>query len=110
MMVRMQRFIMLLLLVLEAYDVILTACSLLLHDLAGLISVISKNEASNLLNETRSAPKAPDLYLVQLQVFHDLHCLNLIRQWVYMDVYPDQAEWIDGRLNHDTRNAMHVGT
>ncbi|KAL1853955.1 hypothetical protein Daus18300_011622 [Diaporthe australafricana] len=76
---------------------------------AGLISVISPHEASQLLNQTRAAPKVPDLYLVQLQVFHDLHCLNLIRQWVYMDVYPDQAEWIDGRLNHDTRNALHVG-
>lgn len=77
--------------------------------LAGLISVVSPNEASKLLNKTRAAPKAPDLYLVQLQVFHDLHCLNLIRQWVYMDVYPDQAEWVDGRLNHDTTNALHVG-
>ncbi|KAI0190111.1 hypothetical protein F4808DRAFT_467142 [Astrocystis sublimbata] len=48
------------------------------------------------------------MYLVQLQVFHDLHCLNLIRKWVYMDVYPDQAEWIDGRINHDHINALHV--
>ena len=26
-----------------------------------------------------------------------------------MDVYPDQAEWIDGRLNHNHVNALHVG-
>jgi hypothetical protein len=71
--------------------------------------VILQAEASRLLNETRAAPKAPDLYLVQLQVFHDLHCLNLIRQWVYMDVYPDMAEWVDGKLNHDSLNAIHVG-
>ncbi|KJZ76514.1 hypothetical protein HIM_04243 [Hirsutella minnesotensis 3608] len=77
---------------------------------AGMISVISENEASQLLNKTRAAPKTPEFYLVQLQVFHDLHCLNLIRKWVYMDVYTDQAEWINGTLNHDTVNALHVGT
>ncbi|OAA70206.1 hypothetical protein LEL_10022 [Akanthomyces lecanii RCEF 1005] len=75
----------------------------------GLISVISESEASHLLNKTRAAPKTPDLYLVQLQVFHDLHCLNLIRKWVYMDLYPEMAEWSeDGTLNHDTMNAIHV--
>lgn len=74
-----------------------------------MISVISENEASKLLNETRAAPKTPEFYLVQLQVFHDLHCLNLIRKWVYMDVYTDQAEWVDGTLNHGTVNALHVG-
>lgn len=79
-------------------------------DIVGLISVISKREASYLLNETRAAPKTPDLYLVQLQVFHDLHCLNLIRKWVYMDVYPEMAQWSEnGTLNHDTMNALHVG-
>ena len=76
---------------------------------AGMISAISSDEASHLLNETRAAPKAPDLYLIQLQVFHDLHCLNLIRKWAYMDVYSDQAVWVDGKIDHNTKNAFHVG-
>ena len=52
----------------------------------------------------------PDVYLVELQVFHDLHCLNMIRKAVYLDHYPDMLEKNpDGTIYRGSTNALHLG-
>jgi len=73
------------------------------------ISAITRHEASQLLNETVPAPRAPDIYLTELQVFHDLHCLNFIRRWVWEDHYHGMVERDDnGVINRNATNAFHV--
>jgi hypothetical protein len=51
------------------------------------ISRISADEASQLPNATMPIRGTPD-YMVQLDVFHQLHCLNLMRKLVYPSVFP----------------------
>ncbi|KAE8146601.1 hypothetical protein BDV25DRAFT_143528 [Aspergillus avenaceus] len=73
------------------------------------ISGISENEASNLLNETLTSPNDPDTYMIQLEVFHLIHCLNMLRKVVYPDQYPELWSYHDnGTINHDTRQAVHI--
>ncbi|KAF3907049.1 hypothetical protein AA313_de0207621 [Arthrobotrys entomopaga] len=50
-------------------------------------SRISKNEAAQLPNKTIAATTDSDDYLVVISVFHDLHCLDRIRQslWFFYD-------------------------
>ena len=74
------------------------------------ISGISKDEASHLLNKTLSAPEDPDTYMIQLEVFHNLHCLNMLRKTIYPDQYPDMVAYHDnGTINHGTLQALHMG-
>lgn len=85
------------------------SCSKLEDDLVG-ISGISKDEASNLLNETLPAPHDPETYMIQLEVFHNLHCLNMLRKTIYPDQYPDMVSYHDnGTINHGTLQALHMG-
>ncbi|KAL9610610.1 MAG: hypothetical protein Q9167_004684 [Letrouitia subvulpina] len=73
------------------------------------ISGISKDEASNLLNETLPAPHDPNTYMIQLEVFHNLHCLNMLRKTIYPDQYPDMVSYHDnGTINHGTLQALHM--
>ncbi|KAI4157983.1 MAG: hypothetical protein LQ342_007843 [Letrouitia transgressa] len=73
------------------------------------ISGISKDEASNLLNETLPAPHDPETYMIQLEVFHNLHCLNMLRKTIYPDQYPDMVSYHDnGTINHGTLQALHM--
>ncbi|KAK6535734.1 hypothetical protein TWF694_002182 [Orbilia ellipsospora] len=50
-------------------------------------SRISKSEAAQLPNKTIAATAGSDDYLVVISVFHDLHCLDRIRQslWYFYD-------------------------
>ncbi|KAF3909936.1 hypothetical protein ABW20_dc0101629 [Dactylellina cionopaga] len=50
-------------------------------------SRISKAEAAQLPNKTIAATKGSDDYLVVISVFHDLHCLDRLRQslWYFYD-------------------------
>lgn len=74
------------------------------------ISGISKDEASHLLNKTLPAPEDPDTYVIQLEVFHNLHCLNMLRMTIYPDQYPDMVAYHDnGTINHGTLQALHMG-
>ncbi|KAK5655259.1 hypothetical protein OQA88_5826 [Cercophora sp. LCS_1] len=50
--------------------------------------VITPSEASRLPNATMSLPQDPNGYVVQLDVFHQLHCLNLVRKLLYPAKYP----------------------
>ena len=74
-------------------------------------SVITKNEASKLLNATATAPEHPDTHLIELQVYHDLHCLNMLRKVAYPDQYPEMVkENGDGTVNHDWLMGLHIGS
>ncbi|KAI5927173.1 hypothetical protein F4810DRAFT_707123 [Camillea tinctor] len=63
-------------------------------DLYGFgISRIPRESASKLVNKTVPIPGEPGQYVIQLNVFHQLHCLNMIRKSLYSDVeYPPDHE------------------
>ncbi|KAI9845205.1 MAG: hypothetical protein M1838_001823 [Thelocarpon superellum] len=49
--------------------------------------------AAQLVNKTVRIPKDPGHYIVGLSVFHQLHCLNMVRQAMYATVqYPGDHE------------------
>ncbi|KAI5458860.1 hypothetical protein BGZ63DRAFT_514270 [Mariannaea sp. PMI_226] len=52
----------------------------------GLLA-ISKNEAALLPNRTGRIANTEDKYFVELDVFHQLHCLNMIRMSRYPEYY-----------------------
>ncbi|KAH8176414.1 tat pathway signal sequence [Sarocladium implicatum] len=52
-----------------------------------LISQISPEDAVKLPNATTPFTYDPDHYIVELDVFHQLHCLNMLRKLVYPSVY-----------------------
>ncbi|KAI3612864.1 hypothetical protein WG66_005458 [Moniliophthora roreri] len=57
-------------------------------DLYGFgINKISKDDADQLPVKTVRIPSDPDHYVVALDVYHQLHCLNLIRKAFYWDYY-----------------------
>ncbi|KAJ6496924.1 hypothetical protein DFH09DRAFT_945732 [Mycena vulgaris] len=53
------------------------------------ISRIPKHEADRLPNKTSPIPGDPGFYIAGLNVFHELHCLNMIRKALDPDYYPD---------------------
>ncbi|KAF4562484.1 hypothetical protein EYR40_004702 [Pleurotus pulmonarius] len=53
------------------------------------ISRIPKSQAEMLPNATEAIPGDEEHYVVELDVFHQLHCLNRIRKTIYSDHYPD---------------------
>lgn len=52
-----------------------------------LISQISPGEAAQLPNATTPFTYDASHYIVELDVFHQLHCLNMLRKLVYPSVY-----------------------
>ncbi|KAI9929378.1 hypothetical protein MW887_000847 [Aspergillus wentii] len=46
-------------------------------------SRITGHEAQKLINQTIPIPNDPDGYLISLDIFHQLHCLNMIRKKVW---------------------------
>ncbi|KAE9409710.1 hypothetical protein BT96DRAFT_806726, partial [Gymnopus androsaceus JB14] len=58
------------------------------HDLYRYgISRIPASEAEKLVDKTVPIPGDEEHYIVSLDVFHQLHCLNLIRKQLYPDYY-----------------------
>ena len=55
------------------------------------ISWINPDEASLLPNATSRIPGTPDHYIIGLDVFHQLHCLNKIRKALSSDYYGADA-------------------
>ncbi|KAL2167192.1 hypothetical protein VTG60DRAFT_1604 [Thermothelomyces hinnuleus] len=62
------------------------------------VSVIHQDSACRLPNATTPLPQDRSRYVVQLDVFHQLHCLNRLRKLLYPKVYhtdvtsgPDEA-------------------
>ncbi|KAJ7910447.1 hypothetical protein B0H13DRAFT_2661031 [Mycena leptocephala] len=63
------------------------------------ISQIPKSQAALLPNKTHPIPGDEGNYIVELDVFHNLHCLNMIRKGLHADYYKDDAMEID-HLDH----------
>ncbi|KAJ8489377.1 hypothetical protein ONZ45_g11588 [Pleurotus djamor] len=55
------------------------------------ISRIPKSQAAHLPNSTEVIPGDEDHYIVELDVFHELHCLNRIRKALFPAHYPDDT-------------------
>ncbi|KAF7349870.1 hypothetical protein MVEN_01287500 [Mycena venus] len=53
------------------------------------VSRITKEEAAHLPNKTHAIPGDPGHYIAELDVFHNLHCLNKVRMALDPDYYPD---------------------
>ena len=54
----------------------------------------------------------PDQYVVQLDVFHQLHCLNAIRKTLYPERYWNEFDdyyTADGQRNYTSTAAKHYG-
>ncbi|KAK7052481.1 hypothetical protein R3P38DRAFT_2860572 [Favolaschia claudopus] len=74
------------------------------------ISRITKEEAARLPNKTHAIPGDDGHYIAELDVFHNLHCLNKVRMALDPDYYPDWR--ISTTNNHipSQKNATdHVG-
>lgn len=63
-----------------------TAHELTLY-IGAVISKIDAEQASKLANATTPFHDDPSQYIVVIDVFHQLHCLDMMRMLVYPDVY-----------------------
>ncbi|KAJ6521623.1 hypothetical protein DFH09DRAFT_1331037 [Mycena vulgaris] len=66
------------------------------------VSRIPKTEAALLPNKTSPIPGDPGFYIAELDVFHDLHCLNTVRKALDPAHYP---EW---NITASERAADHI--
>ena len=76
------------------------------------ISSISGEEASRIPNRTTLVPETENSYVVELDVFHQLHCLNAIRKTLYPERYWDEFDDYfleDGSRNYTSTAAKHYG-
>ncbi|KAM7195066.1 protein of unknown function (DUF3328) domain containing protein [Rhypophila sp. PSN 637] len=72
------------------------------------ISKISKHEAAKLVSPTLAIPGTEE-YLIELDVWHELHCLNDLRKLLYPEVYGglEEVKWPNGTINRDTDAFRH---
>ncbi|KAJ6472637.1 hypothetical protein DFH09DRAFT_1007721 [Mycena vulgaris] len=74
------------------------------------ISKITKEEAARLPNKTQAIPGDEGHYIAELDVFHNLHCLNKIRMALDPDYYPDWRVSTTNNWIPTQKNATeHVG-
>jgi len=72
------------------------------------VSQIPKSDAVKLVNTTLPRPGSDD-YLIELDVFHQLHCLNDLRKAFYPDRYPGKWPYLDGKVDYKSITFMHWG-
>jgi len=78
-------------------------------------SKITTSEAEKLDTKTLKVPNQPDQFLIQLDVFHQLHCLNSVRQALWIPAVDRYRPHFDGfvlengRRNFTSRGARHLG-
>lgn len=72
------------------------------------ISKISKEQAAQLSSPTLSIPGTED-YLIELDVWHELHCLNDLRKVLYPEAYGGLTDVTlpNGTINRDTDAFRH---
>ncbi|KAH8897419.1 hypothetical protein GQ53DRAFT_838034 [Thozetella sp. PMI_491] len=71
------------------------------------VSQIPEYEAELLENKTLPRPGTKD-YLIELDVFHQLHCLNDLRKALYPDRYPGKWPYnANGTVNYNSITFMH---
>ncbi|KAL0576585.1 hypothetical protein V5O48_005378 [Marasmius crinis-equi] len=66
------------------------------------ISRITKDQAALLPNKTQPIPGDEGHYIAELDVFHNLHCLNMVRKALDPGYYPD---W---NITASEKSAQHV--
>jgi hypothetical protein len=73
------------------------------------ITGVTPSEANQLINTTVPVELKDGTisHLVELDVFHQLHCLNTLRQSLYEDAFPLWEYYEDGRRRYDTIGARH---
>ncbi|PTB48341.1 hypothetical protein M431DRAFT_100297 [Trichoderma harzianum CBS 226.95] len=71
------------------------------------ISTIPKGQAKLLPNYTSPVPGHEDEYIVELDVFHQLHCLVLSLNWTVPETYPYEA-FEENRVKNSI-NPWHIG-
>ena len=77
----------------------------------GIVEVAAE-EATMLPNTTAELPHKSDFYVVEIDVFHQLHCLNYIRKALYPDRYMKDfrdAYNDDGKRNYNGHDSRHYG-
>ncbi|KAK6860973.1 hypothetical protein PG995_004609 [Apiospora arundinis] len=47
------------------------------------VVAISRGESDRLVNGTAAAPRSPNKYMVELEMFHQLHCLKWVRDQLW---------------------------
>ncbi len=73
-------------------------------------SGIPANQANSLLDKTVAVPGDESRSLVMLSVWHQIHCLNIVRKALYRERYPDMwKKYENGTVNFDTEEAYHIG-
>ncbi|KAJ5895488.1 hypothetical protein N7495_007179 [Penicillium taxi] len=51
-----------------------------------------------------------DGYIAQVEVFHQIHCVHMLRQWAYKEYWTDQGLPLPGGLSPDSElSRMHLG-
>ncbi|KAM3434864.1 hypothetical protein MY4824_005194 [Beauveria thailandica] len=70
-----------------------------------LISQILSDAAAQLPNATTRFSNDTDYHIVELDVFHQLHCLNMLRKLVYPNAYP--ADLVSGKEDAES-NVFHL--
>lgn len=78
----------------------------------GMVNWVDTQTAKRLPNRTLAMPGETDRYLMSLDVFHQLHCLNILRRTLWPDRYKDQMfdYWTaDGQRNYTSGQAKHYG-
>jgi len=68
------------------------------------ISKIPKDQAAKLPNKTHAIPGDEGYYIAELDVFHNLHCLNMVRKALDPGYYPD---WDISRFKNASEHVIH---
>lgn len=72
------------------------------------ISSIPRWQADKLENKTEAIPGTED-YLIELDMFHQLHCLDMVRKALYPDRYEGWKRNPDGTVDIKDTNFHHWG-
>jgi hypothetical protein len=78
-------------------------------------SQINTAEAAKLDSTTLNVPNKTDGFLIQLDIYHQLHCLNTIRKALWLPgverYSSDFHNFVtaDGGRNYKGKNAQHIG-
>ncbi|KAH8669042.1 hypothetical protein BX600DRAFT_511086 [Xylariales sp. PMI_506] len=71
------------------------------------INLITEQEADQLSPQTMRAPNDPDHFVMGLSVFHQLHCLNLIRKSLYPEYYHNASSHGSDDVHHMEDHRSH---
>jgi hypothetical protein len=84
--------------------------NVLITSTAGMLTTIDERSASQLPEKTERLPLhgREEDYVVTLDVFHQMHCLDVVRMSLYRDRYDKHFYFPNGTV--DYCKWLHVGT